>query len=167
MSGRQLPAFALAAALSGCALARDTPPSVAVMDVRLTSAGLTEQQLAATLCVTNPNPNEIAFRRVAVVLDMSGEPLASGSSDLPVRLPPMSSTRVPFTVATTVGNLGPQILGVLRTGRVDYRVHGTVSLAGAWGITLPFSRSGYFDPVLGGLELVSAAGDSGASRCMG
>ena len=39
---------------------------------------------------------------------------------------PYSSTLVPFAVAVTERNLGLQLLGVLRMGGVDYRLHGTV-----------------------------------------
>jgi LEA14-like dessication related protein len=158
-------AFAAAAGLAGCALATATPPSVDVLDVRLTGVGLTEQQLAVTLCVTNPNSSELAFRRVSADLDVSGSPLAAGSSDLAVSLPPLSSTVVPFTVVTTVQNLGPQLLGVFRAGGVDYRVHGTVTLQGSFGLTLPYSRSGHLDPLATGLNLAASAMDPAPSRC--
>ena len=159
-------AAALPVAVFGCALATDTPPSVDVMAVRLVGIALTgQQQLAVTLCVTNRNSNEIAFQRVTADLDVSGAPLAAGSSDLALRLPPQASTVVPFTVVTTVNNLGLQLLGILRTGRVDYRVHGTVTFRGALGITLPYSRSGRLDPLAGGLDLASAATDPMPSRC--
>lgn len=160
-----LAASALMFVVSGCALASDTPPSVDVLAVRLVGIGLTEQQLAVTLCVTNPNANQIAFQRVTADLDVSGAPLAAGASDLAVQLPPTSSTAVPFTVVTTAQNLGPQLLGILRTGSLDYRVHGTVTFRGALGITLPYSRSGRLDPLAQGLELASAASDPIASRC--
>ena len=156
----RLPAAALAIGVTGCALATATPPSVDVMDVRLVGIGLTEQRLAVTLCVTNPNANELVFRHVTADLDVSGAPLAAGVSDVPVRLPPLASTTVPFTVVTTVQNIGPQLLGVIRSGTVNYRVHGTVALEGALGITLPYSRSGRFDPLAGGLDLAAAASDA-------
>ena len=158
--------LALAAGVAGCALATATPPSVDVTDVRLIGIGLTEQQLAVTLCVTNPNKDEFAFRHVTADLDVSGAPLAAGSSDLSVRLPPLSSTTVPFTVVTTVQNVGPQLLGILRSGSVEYRVDGSVALTGAFGITLPYSRSGRLDPVVGGLDLAAAASNPTPSRCL-
>ena len=157
--------MAFASALLGCALATGAPPSVDVLNVRMVGIGLTEQQLATTLCVTNPNASELAFRRVTIALDVSGFPLATGESDLPIRLPPLSSTAVPFTVVTTVQNLGPQLLGILRGGSLDYRVHGTVSLQGGLGLTLPFSRSGRLDPLSGGLGLASAVTDPTPSQC--
>ena len=162
----QLSTLALAVGVTGCALVTATPPSVDVMGIRLVGMGLTEQQLAVTLCVTNPNSKELAFRRVTADLDVAGAPLAAGASDVAVQLPPLSSTTVPFTAVTTVRNLGPQLLAVFRSGAVNYRVHGTVALQGALGITLPFSRSGRFDPVAGGLDWASAASDPSPSPCM-
>ena len=158
----------LALSITSCALASATPPQVDVMDVHLVGLGLTEQQLAVTLCVTNPNKISLDFKRVTADLDVSGAPLATGQSDVAIQLPPLSSTAVPFTVVTTVQNLGPQLLGILNTGRVEYRVHGTVTLTGALGITLPYSRSGQLDPVMDGLRLANGAADPSAgtpSRC--
>ncbi len=163
----RLASGALAMATAGCALATATPPSVDVADVRVLGLGLLQQRLAVTLCVTNPNPQALDFRRVTANLDVSGAPLAAGVSDLAVRLPPTSSTLVPFTVVTTTENVGPQLLGVLQTGTVDYRVHGSVSLDGALGITLPYSRSGRLDAIAGGLRLADQMADPApaASAC--
>src|SRR5580698_10381646 len=97
----RVPMILLAAYTSltlGCALNAVTPPAVEVVAVRLVWLGLTEQQLAVTLCVTNANNDEIAFRHVTAELDISGAPLAAGRSDLAVQLPAVSSTLVPFTV---------------------------------------------------------------------
>lgn len=156
---RQWGAALLAMTVTGCAIVTATPPSVEVMDVRLVGLGLTEQRLAVTLCVSNPNKAALEFRRVTADLDVSGAPLASGRSDLAVQLPPRSSIPVSFTVTTTLQNVGPQLLGILNTGGVDYRVHGTVTLTGALGITLPYSRAGRLDPVMDGLRLADALTD--------
>jgi len=103
---------ALALLTSGCTLLTATPPTVAVQQVELRGVGLLEQALGVTLCVTNPNDAELDFRRVTVAVDVSAVPLAEGASDTAVRLPPRSSTLVPFTVVTTARNLGPQLLGM-------------------------------------------------------
>lgn len=159
--------LALAAALlgSGCTLLMATPPQVEVQQVELRGGGVLDQALAVSLCVTNPNDAELAFRRVVVAVDVSGAPLASSASDYDVRLPPRSSTLVPFTVATTARNLGPQLLGVLRAGSVEYRMHGTVQLAGALAVTLPFSRSGRLDLLAAGGDLLADAAAPQATRC--
>jgi len=150
---------------SGCALVSATPPSVDVVSVRMVGIGLTDQQLSVMLCVTNPNDSEIAFRRVTANLDVLGAPFAAGESDVAVQLPPLSSTAVPFTVVTTIQNLEPQLMGLFRTGRIGYRVHGTVTFRGALGITLPYSRGGELNALSTGQGLASAASDLTPSRC--
>ena len=153
---RLAPMFALLA--SGCALATATPPEVEVAAVELRGLSLLDQTLGVTLCVSNPNDTELSFRRITVGLEVAGAPLADSASDMPVRLPPRSSVLVPFTVATTVRNLGEQALDVVRTGGLEYRVRGRVQLDGALGISLPFSRGGRLDLLAEGLRLLTLRG---------
>ena len=129
--------------------------------------GLLDQSLGVTLCVSNPNDAELSFRRVAVTLEVAGAPLAESASETPVRLPPRASVLVPFTVATTMRNIGPQLLDVVSTGGVDYRVRGRVQLDGALPITLPFSRGGRLDLLAGGTRLLAdtAAAAASDTRC--
>ena len=164
---RVRPLFVWAAVLlgSGCTLLTASPPQVEVQQVELRGGGLLDQTLAVSLCVTNSNDAELAFRRVVAAVDVSGVPLASSANNYDVRLPPRSSVLVPFTVVTTARNLGRQVLGVLRTGGVDYRMHGTVQLAGALAITLPFSRSGRLDLLTAGGDLLADAAVPKTTRC--
>lgn len=156
--------FTMCLVLAGCSL--PAAPTADVMDVQLTGIGLTEQRLAVTLCVTNPNPDALLFRQVTVNLNLADAPLATGVSDAPIQLAPLSSTRVPLTVMTTVRNLGGQLIEVFRARGVGYRVYGSVGLDGALGIRIPYSRSGRLDPV-GLLGLASSSADAGLSRCTG
>lgn len=156
----------VASGVAGCTLTTSTPPTVGVLDVQLTEFGVTEQRVAATLRVTNFNPTALSFKRVTVPLDNSGLPFAVGVTDLSVILPPQSSSVVPFTVVTTLQNLGSQLLGVLRSGGVDYRMHGTVALPGSLGVVLPFSRSGRIDPMIGSIALADATLDPATSPCL-
>jgi LEA14-like dessication related protein len=162
---RRIGAPALALLAAGCTLLTATPPSVEVQAVQLRGVGLLDQSLAVALCVTNPNDAELGFRRVTVGVDVNGAPLAESTSEAGVRLPPRASTLVPFSVVTTVRNLGPQLLGVLRTGGVDYRLHGTVQLTGALALTLPFSRSGRLDLLAAGQDALADAAAPTATRC--
>ena len=162
---RHLAVLAAALLAAGCTLLTATPPQVEVQRVELRGGGLLDQVLAVSLCVTNPNDAELAFRRVTVSVDVSGAPLADSASDDAVRLPPHSSVVVPFTVVATARNLGPQVLGVLRTGAVDYRMRGTVQLTGALAVTLPFSRSGRLDVLGAGGDLLADAASPGGTRC--
>ncbi len=86
---------------AGCALATATPPQVEVAAVRLRDIGLLDQTLDVTLCVTTPNASELAFRRIQVMVDAAGSPLAKGTSEAPVRLPSHSSVLVPFSRSAT------------------------------------------------------------------
>lgn len=152
-------------AVAACALATATPPGVEVAQVQLRGADVLNQVLDVSLCVTNPNDTELSFRRVRVMLDVSGTPLADSESASPVRLPPHSSTLVPFSVVTTTRNLGPQLLGIVQTGNLAYRVHGTIQLAGSLGITLPFSRSGRLDVLSAGNAVLADAMGPGGTAC--
>ena len=104
-----------------------------------------EQTLAVELCVSNPNDEALNFRSVTAGVEVSHTPLAEGISEAAVLLPAHSSTVVPFEVTTTLRNLEPQLLGVLQTGGVDYRIHGRVELTGSLGITVPYSHRGRLD----------------------
>jgi LEA14-like dessication related protein len=159
----RLLAIALGLTAAGCALVMGEPPEVQVASIELRDLGLPEQALQVQLCVTNPNRTVLAFRRVSVVVDVAGAPLAAGQSELPVRLPPLTSTLVPFAVATTVANLAPQLLSVLGSGELRYRLHGAVTLTGAPEITLPFSRAGRLDLLTVGQDVLGDAAAS--SRC--
>ncbi len=162
---RSLACIAAALLCTACALATATPPQVEVAAVKLRGLGLLDQTLGVTLCVTNPNTSELSFRRIQVAVDMAGSPLAEGASEVPVRLPPQSSVLVPFTVVSTTRNLDPQFLGVLRTGAVQYRLHGTVTLD-TLGIALPFSRSRQFGLLAAGQELLTDAVDPATLHCI-
>lgn len=164
--GRASRAALVLLAPSGCAVLTAAPPQVEVARVALRDAGLLDQSLAVALCVANPNNMALDFRRVRVAVDVSGALLADGESEVPVRLPPRFSTLVPFAVATTLRNLGPQLLGVVRNGAVGYRMRGTVQLDGAVPIVLPCSRSGRLDAAAA-RGLLADAGPPSGSRCGG
>ena len=153
------------ASLAGCALVAADPPRVEVAAVELRGLGLLDQSLGVTLCVSNPNDAELAFRRVTVAVEVAGAPLAEGGSEVPVRLPPRSSVLVPFGVVTTARNLGAQLLGIVRAGGVEYRLRGTVQLGGPLALTLPFSRRGRLDLVAAGRGVLDDALAPAGSSC--
>lgn len=154
----------LAGLCAGCALITATPPQVEVAAVELRGASLFEQAVGVTVCVTNPNTSELVFRQVRVALDASGRSLLEGVSDTTVRLPPGASVLVPFTVVSTIRNIGPQLLGMARTGSLDYRLRGSITLD-TLGITVPFSRSGQLDLAEAGQGLLADAVAPRTLRC--
>ncbi len=134
------------------------PPTAEVAAVELRGLGLLDQALGVTLCISNPNARELSFRKITVALEVANAPLAESTSEAPLRLPPLSSVLVPFTVSTTVRNLGPQLWGVVRSGGVEYRLQGNVQLDGALAINVPFSRVGRLDLLTAGARLLSLQG---------
>ncbi len=155
-----VPWFALA--LAGCALASATPPRVEVASVQLRAVGVLDQRFDLGLCAYNPNGQDLAFRRVRAGIDVGGRPLVETETESAVVIPPHQAVIVPVAVSTTTRNVGPQLLSVLASGAVEYRVHGSVQLAGL-GLTVPFSRSGRLDLLTAG----QAAGAVLADRLAG
>ncbi len=155
-------AVALCLVVSDCSL--PTTPTADGTGVLPTDAELAEQRSAVMLCVTNPNRDALVFRQVTVNLDVAGSPVASGSSAVPIRLAPSSSTRVPFMVVTTGRNRDGEVMDAAKARPVDYRVRGSVALDGALGLGVPYSRSGHFDESDAGLAASGA--DAAPSRCL-
>ncbi len=145
---------------TGCALLGAARPQIEVASVELRGIGLLDQNLRLGLCAYNPNDQAFAFRRIDVALDVADTPLAEGVIDSAVLLPPHQSVLVPFDVATTTRNLPSQLLGTLLAGAVEYRLHGSVQLAGSLGISLPFSREGRLTLLNAAPALVVAAGQT-------
>ena len=143
----------------GCATVR--PPRVDVVQARISSAGLLDQQLQVQLCISNPNARELAFSRVSFEVDVAGDRLASGANESPVTLPPLQSVSLPFSVATTTRNLGEQLGSILGSGTVPYTVSGRIVLRDFGLFAIPYSVSGRLTPagIAGGL--VGLAGDAG------
>ena len=155
----------LSCTLAGCAAVQ--PPRVDVLQVRLSSAGLLDQQLQVQLCVSNPNPRELAFSRVSFDVDVGGERLASGVNDSPVILPPLGAEALPFSVVTTTRNLGAQLGSILGSGAVDYTVSGRIVLRDFSLIGIPYSVSGRITPADIAAGLVSVAGDAAVPEACG
>ncbi len=164
--GAQTCALLLPLLGAACAAANITPPQVAVDDVRLIGIGVEQSRFAVSLCVTNPNPSALSFRHVTSTIDVAGSPLASGASDEAVVLPAMASTEVPFTFAVTPDHLDNQVMSILRSGQIQYRVHGTVTIAGLLGIPIPYSRAGQMDLLSTGLQLAATDRTVVSSACM-
>lgn len=150
----------LSCVVQGCATVG--PPRVDVLQARLSTVGLLDQRLQVQLCVSNPNPSELAFSKVTAEVDIGGERLASAVNDTPVTLPPLASVSLPFTVATTTRNLVDQLGSILASGAVRYTVSGHVVLRDFSLVGIPYSVSGRLTPQGIAGQLVSMAGEPDA-----
>jgi LEA14-like dessication related protein len=149
----------LGLAVQGCAV---QAPKIDVLQARLTSLGVLDQQVQVQLCVSNPNRRELAFSRVTANVAIGGERLAAAVNDTPVTLPPLGSVSLPFTVDTTTRNLGDQLGGILRSGALRYDVSGIVVLRDFSVVGIPYSVSGRVTPQMVAGGLIGMAGEPDA-----
>ena len=119
------------------------PPTVTVLQGRLVGAGLLDQQLQMVLCISNPNDREIALSHVSFQIQLEDDVMAKGKSEAPLLLPPRGSIPVPFTVDTTLRNLGSPLEAIVTRGSVDYVVSGSVVLRDFSLIGIPYSIHGH------------------------
>lgn len=147
--------LAAAALLAACAAPRESArwlaPEVALAGIELRSFGLREQRWALFLRLHNPNPVELPIESLSFVVELAGEPFASGDAVRPLRLPARGEALVELAATTSLADLVRR-LRALRPGEaIDYRIHGSVD-AGEHG-RYPFARRGRFDPALPPLPL--------------
>jgi LEA14-like dessication related protein len=158
MLKRSLLAASVFATAAGCAF--PTAPAADGMGVQLSERAVPEQPGSVMLCITNPNPDALVFRRVTITLDRAGMPLAAGSSSAPIVVPALSSTRVPLAVVASERDRPAQRGGSLRPHDVNYRVDGSVALDRAFGLNISYRHSGH-------LDVVSSSIVGVLSRCTG
>ncbi len=151
-------ALLLSCTPAGCAAVQS--PSVDVLQARLLSAGLLDQQFQVWLCVSNLNPRKLTFSRVTFDVDVGGGRLASGVNDSPIILPPLGAVALPFSVAPTTRNLGAQLGSILSTGSVSYTVSGRIVFRDFSLVGIPYSVSRRVIPTDAAAGLISVAGDA-------
>ena len=122
-------------------------PVVNLKDVRVLGLGTTGGQLEVQLGVYNPNNYRLdATRltyRVAVGDDVG---LATGAVDTRTTVQAGDSTIVKIPVSFTYSGLGAAATQLMRTGAVNYRVAGDVTVGSVVGnFTVPYSATGQFN----------------------
>src|SRR5262245_5312431 len=147
---RKLTFFALTLGLAACAaLGRQAfrEPVVNLRDVRVLGLGTTGGQLEVALGVYNPNNYRLDATRMTYrvfVGDSVG--LASGALDTRTTVQAGDSTIVKIPVSFTYSGLGQAATQLLRTGSVNYKVAGDVTVGSVVGnFTVPYSTTGHFN----------------------
>lgn len=143
-------AFVALAVIGACsALGRSAfqNPVVNLRDVRVLGLGTTGGQLEVHLGVRNPNGYRLDATRLTYrvfVGDTVG--LANGALDTQTTVQAGDSTIVKIPVSFTYSGLGAAATQLLRTGAVNYRVTGDVTVGSVVGnFTVPYSASGQFN----------------------
>lgn len=131
------------------------PPAVQVVQVRLSSLGVSGGEVSVGLDVANPNSREVVLRRVRYSLEVaggSGDPewveLGEASHDEKIVLPALDTARVDVLLPFTYGGIGTAVGALLREGEIQYRGRGSVVVDGfLGGFEVPFSSTGTIRPL--------------------
>jgi LEA14-like dessication related protein len=147
---RKVGVMAVVIAVAACsALGRAAfqNPVVNLRDVRVLGLGTTGGQLEVHLGVYNPNNYRLDATRLTYrvfVGDSVG--LANGALDTHTAVQAGDSTIVRIPVSFTYSGLGAAATQLLRTGAVNYRVAGDVTVGSVVGnFTVPYSTTGQFN----------------------
>lgn len=122
-------------------------PIVNLRDVRVLGLGTSGGNLEVQLSVYNPNNYRLDATRLTYrvfVGDSVG--LASGAMDTRATVQASDSTVLKIPVSFTYSGLGAAATQLLRTGAVNYKVTGDVTVGSAVGnFTVPYSATGQFN----------------------
>jgi LEA14-like dessication related protein len=148
-SARVLAACAVAALSAvGCAsVGRSVfeQPVVTFKDLRVNGLGLQGGSLDVVLSVYNPNRYSLNATRLTYRLMVDSVPLGTGALDQRFVVQRGDSTTVRLPVAFSYAGLGSAGRQLLRSGTVNYRVLGDVTVGTPLGnFTRPFDRTGHF-----------------------
>jgi len=147
---RKLAVIAMVAGMSACAaLGRQAfqNPVVNLRDVKVQGLGLSGGQLEILLSVYNPNQYRLdASRLTYKVFVGDSASLAMGAVDTRTSVQAGDSTVIAVPVSFTYAGIGAAATQLLRTGSVNYRVAGDVTVASVVGnFTVPYSATGRFN----------------------
>ena len=147
---RKLAVLVLMLSVAACsALGRQAfqNPVVNLRDVRVLGLGTAGGQLEVQLGVYNPNNYRLdATRLTYQVFIGDNVGLANGALDTRTTVQAGDSTIVKIPVSFTYSGLGAAATQLLRTGAVNYKVAGDVTVGSVVGnFTVPYSASGQFN----------------------
>lgn len=147
---KKLGVIALALIAAACsALGRQAfqNPVVDLRDVKVEGLGISGGQLAVQLSVYNPNNYRLDASRLTYrVFVGDSVDLANGAVETRATVQAGDSTIVNVPVSFTYSGLGAAASQLLRTGTVNYRVAGDVTVGSVVGnFTVPYSATGRFN----------------------
>ncbi len=146
-------AVAALAASSGCAtLGRGIfeEPVVNFKALRVNGLGVSGGSLDIVLSVYNPNGFRLQATQLSYNLMMDSVRIADGLLDDDFIVQSGDSSDVVIPVSFTYAGLGRAGQELLRSGTVNYRVLGDVTVATPLGnFTRPYDRTGRFSPLSG------------------
>lgn len=125
-------------------------PVVSLKDVRVKGLGLTGGSVDIMLSVYNPNHFALDATRLTYQLFVDTIPLGTGATDSNFTVSKGDTTQVSLPLSFSWSGVGQAASALMRTGTVDYRVAGDLTVGSPLGpFTLPYDRTGRFSS-LGG-----------------
>jgi LEA14-like dessication related protein len=125
-------------------------PVVTFKDVRINGLGVSGGSLDVVLNVYNPNGFKLDATRLTYKLMVDSVPFGAGALDHSFIVQKKDSTEVRLPVDFSYAGIGTAASQLMRTGSVNYRVLGDVTVATPVGnFTRPYDRTGRFNSLRG------------------
>lgn len=132
--------------LSACAsIPTSAPiaPTVSLKSVKPLKLGLTKQELAFLLEISNPNSYDLPIQNLSFVAKLADKEVAQGISNEQVTLPANGKAVLEIIVNTRIQKILGQLLSLSSrsSDELKYNVKGFVKLAN-WPLKIPFATDG-------------------------
>ncbi|EGV15917.1 LEA type 2 family protein [Thiocapsa marina] len=145
-----LPALLALYLAAGCAslTAPWTAPEVALLGVQPKLLGLDRQSFLVNLGVTNPNDRALPIKALSYRVQVEGQDLADGASELARLIPAGGTEQVDIEVNSNLLGLMPSLPGLLLTkNTLAWTVSGIAYVdAGGVRLPVPYRHSGTIAP---------------------
>ncbi|MDB4222491.1 LEA type 2 family protein [Granulosicoccus sp.] len=118
-------------------------PTVILKSVKPLKIGLTKQELAFQLEITNPNSYDLPIQSLSFVAKLENKEVAQGISNERVTLPANGKAVLEIIVSARIQRILGQLLSLnsKKTNDLKYDVKGFVKLSN-WPIKIPFTTDG-------------------------
>jgi len=129
---------------TGCTGLRNLePPEVVLTAIRpLDTSTLFEQRFEVGLRIYNPNNRDLDIDGIDFELDVNGQRLARAAGANEFLLPRLGEAETTVVVSTSLISVARQLMTLQQSQALNYRISGRVHLGSAFGISLPFEKSG-------------------------
>jgi LEA14-like dessication related protein len=118
-------------------------PTVSLKSVKPIKLGLTRQELAFQLEVTNPNPYDLPVQTLSFIAKLADKEIAQGISNERVTLPANGTAVLEVIVSAKIQRILGQLLSLNSkdSDDLEYDVKGFVKLSN-WPLRIPFNADG-------------------------
>lgn len=117
-------------------------PEVVLVGLRPLDSTLLEQRFEVDLRIYNPNNRDLDIDGIDFELDVNGQRLARAAGANAFLLPRLGEAETSLIVSTSLISVARQLMALEQARALNYRLKGRVHLGSAFGISLPFERSG-------------------------